>query len=131
MTSDKSLQKIYRSLGYKLQGGKKMQKYVVEVVAKLPEKVSKQVTHHCWFISSYEDAWGFALRQDDLKKGDCLIYLNGDLFEEDADQIRYTIAHEIGHFVLGHKNSITVAQTKDEIKKQEHEADEFAKRYAH
>jgi len=44
-------------------------------------------------------------------------------------QIKYSIAHEIGHVVLNHRNSVLIAQTKAEIKKQEKEADEFARKY--
>jgi Zn-dependent peptidase ImmA (M78 family) len=41
----------------------------------------------------------------------------------------YSIAHEIGHVILKHRNSTLVKQTKREIKKQEREADKFAKQF--
>ncbi len=47
----------------------------------------------------------------------------------DEEQIRYTIAHEIGHVLLGHRNSIIEKQSKAEISNQEREADEFARKY--
>lgn len=48
---------------------------------------------------------------------------------QDKEQIQYTIAHEIGHVILKHKNSIGRMQTQSEIKIQEREADEFAREY--
>jgi Zn-dependent peptidase ImmA (M78 family) len=40
----------------------------------------------------------------------------------------WTIAHEIGHILLELKNGIGKGQLKSEIRKQEREADEFARR---
>ena len=48
---------------------------------------------------------------------------------QSENQIKYTIAHEIGHVFLGHNNSTSYIQSKKEIKKQEFEADNFAKKY--
>lgn len=76
-------------------------------------------------MSSTEDAWAFTLRGDELT-GKHLIFLGEDLLRERDEQIMYTIAHEIGHIILGHKNSILVSQTRAEVRKQEAEAHEFA-----
>ncbi len=80
-------------------------------------------------MSSFEDSWAFALRGEDLDQNDALIFLSDELLAEDEEQVAWTILHEIGHVVLGHKNAILAAQSKAEIKRQEKEADEFAKKF--
>lgn len=80
-------------------------------------------------MGSFEEAWAFAFTGNDLKDQH-LVFLSDELLMQDEKQIHYTIAHEIGHVVLNHKNSTLVKQTKEEIRKQEKEADEFAKEYA-
>ena len=112
----------------KLVGNKQMKEYVCDVVAKLPDELITFITKQCWFISSLDDAYGFAFTGNDLKDQH-LIFLSDELFLQDDRQIHYTIAHEIGHVVLGHRNSTLVKQTKEEVRKQEKEADEFAKEY--
>lgn len=62
-------------------------------------------------------------------KNQHLIFLSDDLFRESPNQIRYTIVHEIGHVILGHRNSILERQSKVEIRIQEKEADDFAKQF--
>ena len=76
-----------------------------------------------------EDGWAFTLRGDELKENEYLVFLSDELLNEDENQITWTIAHEIGHVILGHRNSIGEVQTKEEIKNQEKEADAFAKKY--
>lgn len=129
MTKDKELQKIQRAFGYKLQGNKRMKHIVTHTVSLLPENKIKKVTSHCWFVSSFEESWAFALRGEDLESGDVLIFLSDELLAEPEEQIRWTILHEIGHVVMGHKNAILEPQSKKDIKKQEKEADEFAKSF--
>ena len=63
------------------------------------------------------------------KKDEYVIFLSDELLKEPAAQIHYTIAHEIGHVILGHKNSIGRLQSKSEIRKQEKEAHNFVKKY--
>lgn len=48
---------------------------------------------------------------------------------QDVSKIHYSIAHETGHVILRHRNSILEKQRKKEIKRQEKEADNFAKKY--
>ena len=80
------------------------------------------------FFASLEDAWAFTFTGNDLKNN-YLIFLSDELMFQNKDQIKYTIAHEIGHVILGHRNSVLEKQSKKEIKKQEKEADVFAKKY--
>ena len=75
-----------------------------------------------------EDAYGFTFTGNDLKNQH-LIFLSDELFRESKEQISRTIAHEIGHVILNHRNSTLTSQTKEEIRKQEKEADAFAKEY--
>lgn len=58
-----------------------------------------------------------------------LIFLSDELLLQDKSDIEYTIAHEIGHVILKHKNSINFRQTKEEISQQELEPDQSARKY--
>lgn len=123
---NKRAREIFYDFDGKLVGTKLMQKYVCQTLSLMPEKTIKFVTKNCWFVSSMDDAWGFVFKGNDLKN-QYLIFLSEDLFRQHARQIHYSITHEIGHVMLGHRNSVFVKQTKAEIKKQEKEADAFAK----
>ena len=61
----------------------------------------------------------------EIKKDEYIIFLSDELLRESEEQIRYTIAHEIGHVILGHRNSIGKVQSKKEVEKQERQAREF------
>lgn len=74
------------------------------------------------------DAWAFTFTGNDLKDKH-LIFLSDALLNQHPQQIIFSIAHEIGHVILKHRNSTLVRQTKQEIKKQEKEADAFAKQF--
>lgn len=117
------------SFGHKLQGSSHMKKMVDKALRFLPEDISAYITKNVWFVSSFEDGWAFTLRGDELKRNEYLIFLSDELLAEDEKQIIWTILHEIGHVALGHRNSIGKVQSKIEVKKQEKEADEFAKKY--
>lgn len=119
---------LYLAFDGKLVGRIELKQKVCEVVLRLPLDIQTFVTNSCWFVGSFDDAWAFAFNGNDLKDQH-LIFLSDDLFTQDEKQIRYTIAHEIGHVVLKHRNSIGEVQTKEEIAKQEQEADAFAKQY--
>ncbi len=119
---------IYYSFGGKLVGTKRMQKYVCDVLSLMGEEIIEKITSTCWFVSSMEDAYGFAFTGNDLKDQH-LIFLSDELFLQSDHQIKYTIAHEIGHVVLKHRNSTLIRQSKQEIRNQEKEADEFARGY--
>lgn len=71
-----------------------------------------------------DDAWAYTFTGNDLKNQH-LIFLSDDLLRETPEQIMHSIAHEIGHVVLKHRNSTTTSQSKQEIKKQEKEAEAF------
>ncbi len=122
------IKKIYDSFGGKLVGSKRMGVMVCRVLTGMTPEIIKFVTRKCWFMGSMEDAYAFTFTGNDIKDRH-LIFLSDELFEQDQAQIDYTIAHEIGHVVLGHRNSTLVVQTKEEIRKQEKEADIFAKKY--
>ncbi len=119
---------IYKLFGNKLVGNKVMKRYVCQTLSLMPEDVIDLVTSNCWFMASMEDAYAFTFTGSDLV-GHHLIFLSDDLLEQSIFQIRYTIAHEIGHVVLGHRNSVFVKQSKKEIESQELEADSFARRF--
>ena len=118
-----------KSFGHRLQGNTYMKKMVLKTLQFFPDEITNFITQKVWFISSFEDGWAFTLRGDELKKDEYLIFLSDELLNQNEGQIIWTIAHEMGHVVLGHKNSIGKVQTKSEIRNQEQEADEFAKKY--
>jgi hypothetical protein len=120
---------IEKAFGHKLIGSKFMKQKVCRALLFLPERIIKIITSRTWFVSSFPDGWAFTLRGDELKKGEHLIFLTDDLLRQDERQIIWTILHEIGHVVLGHRNSIGKVQTKSEVKKQEKAADEFVEKY--
>lgn len=124
-----TLSKVQKAFGYRLIGNKQSKKMVVKTLMFFPENIILYVTKKCWIVSSFNDGWGFTLKQSDIKKGEYLIFLSDALFSEDKNQIFHTIAHEIGHVILGHRNAIGIHQSKDAIKKQENEADKFAEFY--
>ena len=105
-----------------------MKKKVCETLAFMPDEIINFVTDNCWFVSSLDDAYAFTFTGSDIKSQH-LIFLSEDLLVQDNFQIHYSIAHEIGHVILKHRNSVFAKQTKEEIKNQEQEADIFAGKY--
>lgn len=123
-----TIKSIKRAFGHRLQGNLFMKNIVSKTLLLLSPNLIDYICSHCWFVSSFEDGWAFTLKGDELKKDEYLIFLSDELLRENENQIKYTILHEIGHVILGHKNAIRAPQSKSEIKKQEKEADEFVKR---
>ena len=119
---------IYNAFSGKLVGSSKMKKYVCEAVSQMPQEIIFYITKNCWFLSSMEDAWAFTFTGNDLKNQH-LIFLSDELLSEYPNQVYYSIAHEIGHVVLKHRNSVLEKQSKEEVKLQEKQADIFAKQY--
>jgi len=122
------IKKVRHALGDKLIGYPLMREQVCKAILQLPAELIEKVCRTVWFISSPEDAWAFTFKGADLKERH-LVFLSEELFREKEEQIHYTILHEIGHVILNHSNSIGRTQTQSEIKKQEGEADQFAKKY--
>src|SRR6185295_15759036 len=108
---------IEERFGKKLVGKWLMKKSVLDSLQKLPYDIVDYVTENVWFVSSFDDAWGFVLTGEELQ-GKQLIFLSDELFSEPKEQILYTIIHEIGHVILKHRNAILKAQTKAEVEKQ-------------
>ena len=122
------LQAIFVAFDGKLVGTKHMQRFVCETVALITDEIINYITNNCWFFASMEDAWAFTFTGNDLKDQH-LIFLSDDLLNQHPQQIRYSIAHEIGHVILGHRNSVLERQTKREVKQQEKEADAFTEQF--
>lgn len=125
---DKSTKEIYQAFHGKLVGNAQMKRHVCGIVALMPKDIVNFVTKNCWFLGSFEDAWAFTFTGNDLKDHH-LIFISDELLLQTDEQIRYTIAHEIGHVMLNHRNSTLVKQSRQEIRRQEQEADLFAKKY--
>lgn len=119
---------IRRLFNGRLIGSLYMKKMVCKTLLYLPDEITKFVTRNIWFISSSEDSWAFTFRGSDIKNQH-LIVLSEELLKQKKIQIKHTILHEIGHVMLGHKNSMGFEQTEGEIRKQELEADLFVEKY--
>lgn len=122
------IKKIYYAFHGKLVGTKRMKIYICETLSLMPDNIIRRITKNCWFLSSMDDAWAFTFTGNDLRDHH-LIFLSDDLMRQPPSQIRYSISHEIGHVILGHKNSVLVRQTKKEIQEQEKAADLFARQF--
>jgi len=112
----------------KLVGNIDMKKYVTLVLSKMPENIISFVTENVWFVTSFDDAWAFTFTGNDFLNKH-VVFLSDDLFQQDFAQISWTIAHEIGHVVLGHKNRFSEKFSKERVTMQEEEADAFAEKY--
>src|SRR5579872_13002 len=119
---------ILHAFGGKLVGRKEMKQHVLKTLSRMPKSIIDFVTKHVWFITSYEDAWAFTFTGSDFQNKH-VIFLSDELLQQDDAQIHWTIAHEIGHVVLGHKNRFSDKFGTDKVKIQEKEADDFAKDY--
>ncbi len=124
----KIIKEIYSAFEGRLIGDDFMKEQVCITLSRMPEEIIEFVTTNCWFLASIPDAYAFTFTGNDLRNQH-LIFLSDELLYQEAEQISYTIAHEIGHVVLKHRNSVAYKQPKEEIKKQEKEADEFARKY--
>jgi Zn-dependent protease with chaperone function len=124
----KNTRRIYIAFQGKLVGTAFMKRVVCETLTRMPEEIIAYITKNCWFFASMEDAWAFTFTGNDLKNQH-LIFLSDDLLSQHPRQIEFSIAHEIGHVILGHRNSTLERQTKQEIKQQEKEADKFAEQF--
>ncbi len=122
------IKNIYYLFNGKLVGNKIMKINVCETLSKMPADIINFITKNCWFFASMDDAWAFTFTGNDLKDKH-LIFLSDELMFQSDEQIQYTIAHEIGHVILGHRNSVLEKQSKEEIKIQERQAHDFAKKY--
>lgn len=123
-----SIKQIISDFGGKLVGTPYMQRMVAETLLFLPEDITNYLTNNVWFLSSTDDAWAYAFNGNDVRNGH-FIFLSDDLLGQSINQIQFSVLHEVGHIMLKHRNSINYQQTRREIKKQEKEADEFAKKY--
>src|SRR5690242_7561043 len=108
----RSAREIYDAFGGRLVGTQRMKIHVCETLAAMPEDIIDFVTQSCWFMGSMEDAWAFTFTGNELKNQH-LIFLSDELLMQTDGQIHYSIAHEIGHVMLGHRNSVLVQQTKE------------------
>lgn len=123
-----TIDEIRKAFAGKLVGTKVLKENVCEVVALLPKDLQEYITEYVWFVGSMDDAWGYTFTGNDLADQH-LIFLSDELLQENKAQIHWSIAHEIGHVILGHKNNIFVKQSKVAIGRQEEEADAFAQEY--
>ncbi len=117
---------IRRAFNGKLHVNNSLAAFVVRTVAKLPDDHIRHITSDCWFLGNVDDAWAYTFRGDELE-GKHLIVLSDTLLDQPEQDIIWTIMHEIAHVILNHRNSILVSQTREEISRQERDADEFAR----
>lgn len=120
-----NLEDVKRKFGNKIIGSQKVQNLVCSVVGLLPSEKADFVTKNVWFVNSFSDASSFVLRGDELA-GKYLVFLSDEVFKQPKSDQYYEVAHEIGHILLNHRNSIGISQTSVEIEKQERQAEQFA-----
>lgn len=125
---EENIKRIFNLFGTKLVCSMPMKLHVCAVLNNMPEDIIEVVTQTCWFMGSMEDAWAFTFTGNDLKDQH-LIFLSDALLIQNEIQIHFSIAHEIGHIIYSHRNSVLVKQSKEEIALQEKQADDFAKEY--
>lgn len=121
-------QQIIKEFGGKLIAYDSHKKIIAQTLLKLPKDNIDYLIKTTWFLSSTPDSYGYTFNGNDIPNKH-FIFLSDELFRESLSQIQYTILHEVGHIILKHKNEIGFRQSREEIIKQESEADEFAKRY--
>lgn len=125
---NKDIKAIQKAFQGKLIGKTKMKHHVARVLSKMPEETITFVTENVWFVTSFDDAWAFTFTGDDFQNKH-VVFLSDDLLEENETQIHWTIAHEIGHVILGHKNRFFDKFGRDTIQEQEKAADNFARQF--
>lgn len=123
-----TVEEIEQAFWGKVIGSKHIKQAVYQTLTVFPDDITQYITKNCWFMGSMDDAYAYAFTGNDLKDQH-LIFLSDDLFLQSEEQIHFTIAHEIGHIMLGHKNSVQYKQSKEEITRQEQQADAFAHQY--
>jgi hypothetical protein len=123
-----NINNIFLAFQGKLVGSNFMKNQVCQTLSRFPNNIIYYITSNCWFFGSMEDAWAYTFTGNDLINQHIII-LSDSLLEQNESQIEYTIAHEIGHVILKHKNSIFVRQDNLEVREQEKQADLFAKKY--
>lgn len=119
---------IAQKFGGKVIGSLRMKHFVYETLTAFPDDITDFIATNCWVMGSMDDAYAYAFTGNDLKDQH-LIFLSDDLLNQSTEQVQFTIAHEIGHVMLGHKNSVQYKQSKEEITEQEQQADAFAHAY--
>lgn len=122
------IKKIYQAFDGKLVGKPALKALVCETLLNFPDEIVSFVTKNIWFLGSTEDAWAFTIKGQEIKNN-FLILVNDELLQQPKQHGYFTIAHEIGHVSLGHRNSIQAVQTQSEIAIQEQEANGFAEKY--
>ncbi|HSX18907.1 MAG TPA: hypothetical protein VLE91_02100 [Candidatus Saccharimonadales bacterium] len=108
-------------------GSKLAQLKINKVLNNLPQDVLEYTMENITFMASFKNAWAYTLEENDIK-GKYVIVLSDELLNQGMQTIAYTITHEIGHAISGHRNAIRNTQTKAEIKNQEKEAHNFARK---
>src|SRR5690242_21520627 len=119
---------IERAFEGKVIGSERLKHFVYQTLTVFPDDIALFISKYCWFMGSMDDAYAYAFTGNDLKDQH-LIFLSDDLLIQSDQQIQFTVAHEIGHIILNHKNSVEYRQTREEISEQEKQADEFAHQY--
>lgn len=119
---------IINAFDGKLIGNDNIKQYVCRTLLLMEDTIISYITEYCWFFGSTNDSLAYTFTGNDLLNMH-FIYVSDALFVQNEQLIMYTIAHEIGHVMLKHRNSVFEKQSKTEIRRQEKEADAFARKY--
>jgi hypothetical protein len=93
-------------------------------LSKLPIDVIDFATEKIFWISSDEQRYAFVMNRDKYNDRKWFVVLS-ETMKELSDMVQwFFIAHEVAHCWLDHKNPIFDKLSKDEVARQENEADE-------
>src|SRR3989338_11181625 len=125
---EENLVKILKDFNTRLVGDEETKKIICETLLVFPKEVIDFVVKNVWFVSAFDDAWSFTLDSEELC-GRTIVFLSDDLLRHSKERVTYSVAHEIAHIMLGHKNPYNAKLPQTTEKKFETGADEFAKYY--
>ena len=111
----------------RILGNKYLKVLVAKTLSVIPSDVKEHIAKNVTFIGPFDDAWAYTLQASDLETK-YIVVISDELLAQNENQIIKTLIHEIGHATLGHRNAFYKPQSQHEIKKQEREANEFARR---
>lgn len=89
---------------------------IVETLARLPQDIREKAFEEIMFIITSEGVCGtyFCLHFYEPKVQSFILLNFSELKGEDKPRVMSTIAHEIAHFILGHKTITLGSQSEDE-----------------
>lgn len=108
---------------------KEFRMILARAVSKIPQETSEWAAENLLFVSSTWTDYAFSLMKKDWAHKSGFVFLCENLKEEEKDTQLFSIAHEIAHHKLKHKNPIFGRLTIEETRNQEREANKMAEKW--